>query len=110
MHAVLVHVTIDDFEAGSQILRSEIVPRVSQAPGFVAGYWVHVGQEKGHGVIVFESEEAAEAVKGMIESGPQADAEAVSLDSVEVGEVVASAWDAARRGFGPAGVRRKRPR
>jgi hypothetical protein len=91
MHAVLVHVTIDDFETGSQILKSEIVPRVAQAPGFVAGYWVHTGREKGHGMIVFESEEAAQAVKAMVESGPSADAEAVSLDSVEVAEVVASA-------------------
>ena len=91
MHAVLVHVTIDDFEAGRQALTSEIVPRVSQAPGFVAGYWVHVGRDKGHGMIVFESEEAAEAVKGMIESGPSPDDDAVTIDSVEVAEVVASA-------------------
>jgi hypothetical protein len=91
MHAVLVHVTIDDFETGRKILTSEIVPRVSQAPGFVAGYWVHVGRDKGHGMIVFESEEAAQAVKGMIESGPSPDADAVSLDSVDVAEVVASA-------------------
>jgi hypothetical protein len=91
MHAVLVHVTIHDFDAGREALTTQIVPRVSQAPGFVAGYWVHSGQNKGHSMIVFESEEQAETVKGMIESVPGPDADAVSLDSVEVCEVVASA-------------------
>jgi hypothetical protein len=91
MHAVLVHVTIHDFDAGREALTTEIVPRVSQAPGFVAGYWAHSGQRKGHGTIVFESEDQAETVKQMIESGPGPDAGAVDIDSVEVCEVVASA-------------------
>lgn len=42
MHAVLVSVTINDGEAATKYLRGEIVPRVEQAPGFVAGYWVRV--------------------------------------------------------------------
>jgi len=39
MHAVVVRVNIDDSEAATARLREEVVPRVSQAPGFVAGYW-----------------------------------------------------------------------
>ena len=37
MHAVVVRVNIDDSEAATARLREEVVPRVSQAPGFVAG-------------------------------------------------------------------------
>ena len=38
MHAVVVKVNVDDSEAAMARLRDEVVPRVSQAPGFVAGY------------------------------------------------------------------------
>jgi hypothetical protein len=40
VHAVVTHVTItgDEGAAESQ-LREQVVPAVSQAPGFVAGYW-----------------------------------------------------------------------
>ena len=41
MHAVLVKVSISDVEASQQELRETVVPRVSQLPGFVAG-WRHV--------------------------------------------------------------------
>jgi hypothetical protein len=91
MHAVVVEVTIHDSEKGREFLTSQIVPRVSQAPGFVAGYWTQAGQTKGRSMMVFESEEAAQTVKGMIESGPGPDDNAVTLESVEVCEVVASA-------------------
>jgi hypothetical protein len=39
MHAVVVRVTIGDVEIARKGLREQIVPRASQAPGFVAGYW-----------------------------------------------------------------------
>ena len=39
VQAVLVKVTVKDEEAGRQMLREEVVPRASAAPGFVAGYW-----------------------------------------------------------------------
>jgi hypothetical protein len=89
VHAVIVSVTIHDGEQATTHLRNEIVPRVKQAPGFVAGYWVRIkGGDKGRGTIVFESEEAARAVAEQITQGP---GEAVTLDSVDVGEVVESA-------------------
>jgi hypothetical protein len=40
-------------------------------------------------MIVFESEEAARAVAEQLQSGPPADSDAVTIDSVEVREVVA---------------------
>jgi hypothetical protein len=88
MHAVVVNVTVNDFEAGLANLRGEVVPRVSQAPGFVAGYWLRPVDDKGLGVIVFESEEAARGVADKIEPPPSGE---VTLDSVDVREVVANA-------------------
>jgi hypothetical protein len=89
MHAVIVGVTIKDAEEATTYLRNEIVPRVKQAPGFVAGHWVRIaGGDQGRGTIVFESESAAQAVASQITEAP---GEGVTLDSVDVGEVVESA-------------------
>jgi heme-degrading monooxygenase HmoA len=87
MHAVVVQVTIKDFEAGTAALREQVVPRVKQAPGFVTGYWTRKDNQ-GLSMVVFESEEAArEAAARMPEGAP----DAVTVDSVEVREVVATA-------------------
>ena len=40
MHAVVVRVTINDFEPAVAALREQVIPRVTQVPGFVAGYWL----------------------------------------------------------------------
>ena len=88
MHAVIVSVTINDGEEATEHLRSVIVPTVKQAPGFVAGYWMRGEGDKGRGTIVFESEDDARAVGDQIQQDPGG---AVTLDSVEVGEVVESA-------------------
>ena len=89
MHAVLVSVKINDGEAATKYLRGEIVPRVKQAPGFVAGYWVRVENgDQGRGTIVFESEDAARAAAEHIQQDPGG---AATLDAVAVGEVVESA-------------------
>ena len=89
MHAVVVNVTINDFEGGRKMLEEEVVPRVKQAPGFVAGYWTRSGDNAGMSMLVFESEDAANGAAEFIQSQPGSDA--VTLDKVEVREVVASA-------------------
>lgn len=91
MHAVVVRVTINDFDRGRQFLTEQVVPRVKQAPGFVAGYWTR-SEDKGNGLsmIVFDSEDAASTVAQMIES-QMSDDEGVTLEGTEVREVVASA-------------------
>ena len=90
MHAVLVSVTINDDEAATTYLRGEIVPRVKQAPGFVAGYWVRVENgDQGRGTIVFESEDAARAAAERLQQ--QDPGGGATLDAVAVGEVVESA-------------------
>jgi hypothetical protein len=90
VHAVLVNVTINDVDAATQMLRDEIVPRASGAPGFVAGYWTRSDDNRGVSMMVFESEDGANAVAEIIQQGPP-NPDAVSLDNVEVREVVASA-------------------
>jgi hypothetical protein len=90
MYAVVGTVTIHDFERGVVALREQLVPRVKQAPGVVNAYWLRSDDTRGMSVIVFETEEAAQALARRIEAqGPPTDA--VSLDSVEVREVVAHA-------------------
>lgn len=89
MHAVVVSVTINDQERAMTFLRDEVVPRVSQAPGFVAGYWVRLeGSNQGRATIVCESEQAARSLAGHIQPEPSG---ANTIDSVDVGEVVAHA-------------------
>jgi hypothetical protein len=87
MHAIVVRVTIKDQQAGEKLLREQVVPRVSGAPGFVAGYWTR-RDNTGLSMLVFESEDAAQAMAGQIESP---DPDAVAMEGVEVREVVAHA-------------------
>ena len=87
MHAVVVSVTINDQEAADRGLREEVVPGVSQAPGFVTGYWTRKGNT-GLSVVVFQSEDAA---NGASERIPSMVPDTVTLERVEVREVVARA-------------------
>jgi hypothetical protein len=87
MHAVVAKVTISDREAAESHLRENVVPGVSQAPGFVAGYWTRK-DDSGLAMVIFESEDAA---KGMSERVPSMIPDVVTLESVEVREVVVHA-------------------
>ena len=89
MHAVGAQVAISDVEGAQKTLREVVVPRVSQLPGFVTGYWTRSDDgSNGRSLIVFESEEAARsAVERISQSVP----EGVTLESAEVREVVANA-------------------
>jgi len=57
-------------------------------PGFVAGYWIGLSQDKGTAVIVFDDEAAAQALATMAQGAP---AGAVTAGNIEVGEVMAHA-------------------
>ena len=87
MHAVVVRVTINDLESSESVLREQVVPRMSQAPGFVAGYWTRK-DNGGLSMSVWETEEAARTASELVR--PMAP-EGVTVESVEVREVVASA-------------------
>jgi hypothetical protein len=83
----VVRISINEEEAATEALREEVVPRVSQAPGFVAGYWTRK-DNTGLSMIVFESDEAATAASEQI---PSMVPDSVTLEGVEVREVVANA-------------------
>jgi hypothetical protein len=84
-----VKVTIGDREAAQQRLDQDVVPQVSQAPGFQAGYWTWK-DNTGLSMVIVDSEDAAnqmaDRARQMVES-----IDAVSLEGVEVREVVAHA-------------------
>ena len=86
MHAVVVKVSISDAASAEKGLKETVVPRVSGAPGFVAGYWTR--SDDGNSMLVFESEVAAKAATERIGVNVP---EGVTINSVEVREVVASA-------------------
>jgi hypothetical protein len=89
MHAVVVKVSIEDSEAAQKASEEQVVPRVKQAPGFVAGYWSRSDdRSSGQGMILFESEEAARAAAEQLRANIP---DRVTLESVEVREIVASA-------------------
>ena len=87
MHAVVVTVTISDHEVAESHLRENVVPGVSQAPGFVAGYWTRK-DDSGVAMVLFESEDAAQV---MSERVPSMVPDVVTLEDIEVREVVAHA-------------------
>ena len=88
MHAIVFRISINEQEKADRLLHEEFVPGMSQAPGFVAAYWVSIGENRGTSVIVFESEEAARRVADA--SGPP-QTNAFTVDSFDIGEVVAHA-------------------
>lgn len=89
MHAVVVRVTITDREAAEQRLHAEVVPGVSGSPGFQAGYWTsNDAGDSGLAMVIYDSEENARAGADRVPSTIPAE---VTLEGVEVREVVASA-------------------
>lgn len=91
MHAVTVTVSILDPDRAVRELHDEVVPMVSQIPGFVAGYWLEPENGKGTSLVVFESEEHAQAMlNGIRARGAEADAP-VTFDEVRARGVIAHA-------------------
>lgn len=88
MHAIVIRVTVKDRESAERMLNEQVVPTVSQAPGFVTGYWTNLGGDQGASMIVFESEAAAADVVKRIRETP---AEFVTFDSIDIAEVIAHA-------------------
>ena len=87
MHAVVVKVKINDVEAADSHLRERVVPGISQAPGFVAGYWTRK-DNSGLSMVIFDSEDAANRASEQV---PSMIPDAVTLEDVEVREVAVHA-------------------
>jgi hypothetical protein len=87
MHAVVTKVSLTDVDTATTHLRERTAPAVSQLPGFVAAYFTRLGDD-GLSMVVFDSEANAKSASETVASRIP---EGVSLESVEVREVVASA-------------------
>ena len=90
MHAAIVKANLPGGvnEARITSLKDKVVPMVSGAPGFVAGYWCDAVGDKGLAFIVFNDEASAKA------AAPPAGAdmgEGVTIESVEFREILANA-------------------
>lgn len=81
---------INDREGAQQRLDQEVVPQVSQAPGFRAGYWTWK-DNTGLSMVIVDSEEVANEAAGRVRDMVGNMGDAVSLEDVEVREVVAHA-------------------
>jgi hypothetical protein len=94
MHAVLIEVDTSgqsDPEAGVKYLRENIVPGVSKAPGFQAGYWLRPLEDaKGTSLVLFDTVDNAEAASQALSVG-SSPAPGVTVVRREVHEVAASA-------------------
>jgi hypothetical protein len=73
-------------EEARATLERQVVPRVKESPGFIAGYWIAPENGEGMSVIVFDTEEHAQAASRGLQPPPQ-----VELINASVREVVASA-------------------
>ncbi|HEX3334442.1 MAG TPA: hypothetical protein VHS57_08870 [Acidimicrobiales bacterium] len=87
MHAVIVDVEINEPEAARKGLEEQVLPMVKSAPGFVAGYWVSLGDTDGTSIVVFQTKE--QALAGAPEEGSTS--QGVTFTRVVDGEVLASA-------------------
>jgi hypothetical protein len=93
MHALVTRVTIHDADRTREMLHSQVVPGVSGAPGFQAGYWTWSsgdGERNGLAMMMFDSEEQARAAGDRVKAAAES-SDDVTLDEIEIREVVASA-------------------
>ena len=96
MHAVVVRGTIHNADRTREVLKTRVVPLASGAPGFKAGYWTWPtggGELNVLAMIIFDSEENARAASDRVSANfSQLENRGdITLDGVEIREVVASA-------------------
>jgi hypothetical protein len=91
MYAVVVRVTFSDANRTRELLESRVIQQVSAGTGFKTGFWTWPAEGEptnGLSMAIYESEEdaraAGEFVRGIVPEG-------VTLESLEVREVVGSA-------------------
>jgi uncharacterized phage protein gp47/JayE len=73
MYAVVVRETgqAEAIESSAEILRSNLLPRVREAPGIVSASFMSDGQGATLNVMVFETEEAARAALELTRNAPR---------------------------------------
>jgi hypothetical protein len=91
MHAVFVRLTLEPSRAdeAEKLLHEVVVPTARQATGFQTGYWARSDDStKGTSVEVFDTETNAKAFVDSMQIVPGSP---VSIDSVDIMEILASA-------------------
>ena len=94
MHTMVVRMSIDPprVEEFARHLREDIVGWAKSQPGFLSGQWLRSADgSDGMGVVVFESEDAAEAAAKGPRNFPGDEARAWNIEGVIVYEQLASA-------------------
>jgi hypothetical protein len=90
MYAAVVRASVPGGTTAARltILREQVIPMVSSAPGFVAGYWTSVVDDVGLAFVVFNDEPSARAAA----PPPGSDmGEGVTIQHVEFREILGSA-------------------
>ena len=92
VYANVVFVTVDATQAdpARRGLHEQVIPRISQSAGFVAGYWLEPLDGQGISVTLWGSEQAAREAAGLIQpdSSPTT---GVKVDRIETREVIGKA-------------------
>ncbi len=86
MHAALATVSISDYEKARHVLHDDVLPTMTDVPGFIAGYWLAPIDGKGVEVLIFETEDEARSMAAQMPPGRRVN-EFVTVESVEVREV-----------------------
>jgi hypothetical protein len=94
MHTMVVTMTLDAARSDEvdRHFREDVAPWASRQPGFVSGQWLRLsGGAQGFGIVVFDSQEHADAAAIGPRSAPSVEGRAWNTDSVVVFDQVVRA-------------------
>jgi hypothetical protein len=86
MYAALATVVISDYEHARRLLHDDVLPTITDVPGFMSGHWLAPVDGRGMEVLIFETEDEARAMAEQMPPGRVLN-EYVTVESVEVREV-----------------------
>jgi hypothetical protein len=82
-------VSISDYQKARQLLHDDVLPTISDIPGFVSGHWLAPIDGKGMEILIFETRDEAQSMADQMPPGRQVN-DFVTVESVEVREVAGS--------------------
>jgi hypothetical protein len=89
MYAAMATVSISDYERARRVLHDDVLPTITDVPGFVSGHWLAPVDGKGLEILIFETLDEAQAMAAQLPHGRQLN-DYVTVDAVEVREVAGS--------------------
>jgi hypothetical protein len=89
MYAAMATVSISDYEQARRVLHDDVLPTITDVPGFVSGHWLAPVDGKGLEILIFETLEEAQAMASQLPHGRQLN-DFVTVEAVEVREVAGS--------------------